>query len=373
MPALGKLRALTVPLVVVVLALCGGLAVTVLTRETDASRQSQIQIKSVLFSLAALENDPFGASPQAGGSPSRARAAIAADEGTLTADVGGLLAAGSAPGPLRQVPLSLRRLRPTVQQIYEIGATTGYVGARLNRLQGTIARQVAATTALLTDAARTYSGRAARSRQRADIGIWLTIAALLASFGFFYRRATLARSGAERLSNENERLLELSRDEAITDPLTGLGNRRAYKQALEAILPAVDADRELLVVMFDLNGFKRFNDTFGHPAGDALLSRLAGRLKQRTASLGTAYRMGGDEFCLIAVIDAAQGPALVETAVEALTDRGEGWAVTCSWGVAWIPADASGAGQALRIADERMYAQKSAGRRPASRFPSSQV
>ena len=54
-----------------------------------------------------------------------------------------------------------------------------------------------------------------------------------------------------------------------------------------------------MLALFDLDGFKHYNDTFGHPAGDALLERLGGNLARLVAGRGRAYRMGGDEFCAL--------------------------------------------------------------------------
>ncbi len=344
-------------MLVAVVALFAAGAVVVLVHHATSSRNAQIETKSLQSALAALQAAPFGANPRSGGSPSRARAAINADEGMLHADVMSLIDAGSPPVSLRKVPGSLALLTPTVQQIYKIGVASDY-GERVDKVQPLEARQVGSTMALLTSADRTYSDRAARSERLAVIGSSAAILGLLLVFGFFYHRATSARSVAEGLVAENERLLERSRDEAITDPLTGLGNRRAFKRDLEAVLPTVTPVRELLVGMFDLDGFKQYNDTFGHAAGDALLSRLSARLQQETGPSATAYRMGGDEFCVIAQTSSEQEQALVDAAVSALSDRGEGWEVGCSWGVAWMPSEADGASQALRLADERMYAQK---------------
>jgi diguanylate cyclase (GGDEF)-like protein len=109
--------------------------------------------------------------------------------------------------------------------------------------------------------------------------------------------------------------------------------------------------------MFDLDGFKQYNDTFGHGAGDALLARFAQRLRDAAGS-ATAYRMGGDEFCVLAQVSITNGGELVHSVVGALSDTGEGWQVGCSWGVSWMPSEATGPSDALRLADERMYAQK---------------
>jgi diguanylate cyclase (GGDEF)-like protein len=153
---------------------------------------------------------------------------------------------------------------------------------------------------------------------------------------------------------ENARLLEDSRREALTDSLTGLANRRKLLLDLEDELDrAQDGDRRMLA-LFDLNGFKSYNDSFGHPAGDALLSRLAGKLAAAVAPTGDAYRMGGDEFC---VLLPASEPAL-HRAAKALSESGEGFAVTTAYGMALLPDDAATVSTALSVADERLYAHK---------------
>jgi two-component system cell cycle response regulator len=152
---------------------------------------------------------------------------------------------------------------------------------------------------------------------------------------------------------ENAELLEASRHEALTDALTGLGNRRKLLLHLEAELAHAHGEQRMLA-LFDLNGFKTYNDTFGHPAGDALLSRLAGKLAVAVAPNGEAYRMGGDEFC--ALLPASE-PELHRVA-KALCETGDGFAVTSAYGAAVIPTDASTVSDALSVADERLYAHK---------------
>ncbi|HEU5404650.1 MAG TPA: GGDEF domain-containing protein, partial [Gaiellaceae bacterium] len=98
---------------------------------------------------------------------------------------------------------------------------------------------------------------------------------------------------------ENAQLLEASRHEALTDALTGLPNRRKLLLDLQDELDRARSGERRMLALFDLNGFKDYNDTFGHPAGDALLSRLAAKLAAAAAPLGVAYRMGGDEFCVL--------------------------------------------------------------------------
>jgi diguanylate cyclase (GGDEF)-like protein len=166
---------------------------------------------------------------------------------------------------------------------------------------------------------------------------------------------------------QNVAMLRASRAEALTDHLTELGNRRALGRRLEALLPEVTPERPLVLALFDLDGFKHYNDTFGHPAGDALLVRLGRNLAAALEARGEAFRMGGDEFCAL-FEPGADGPdPLVKGAAAALSDHGEGFTIGCSYGAIVLPTEARAAADALRIADQRMYAQKNAGRLSAGR------
>jgi diguanylate cyclase (GGDEF)-like protein len=157
------------------------------------------------------------------------------------------------------------------------------------------------------------------------------------------------------------------REAAETDPLTGLGNRRALMAELEARAPGASADEPLMLALFDLDGFKAYNDAFGHPAGDAVLARLAGRLTATLGGDGRAYRMGGDEFCVLATATPARAMDIVDAASEALTDEGDGFWIGASRGTVLVPVDTDDPHEALRIADTRMYARKSLGRTSAGR------
>ena len=120
------------------------------------------------------------------------------------------------------------------------------------------------------------------------------------------------------------------------------------------------------LALFDLNGFKDYNDSFGHPVGDALLVRLGAALAQAVAPFGgRAYRPGGDEFCVIA--GAAGRQAIEEAASSALSESGEGFAISSAFGSVVIPHDAGDAVEAMRKADQAMYAQKHSGRATAGR------
>jgi diguanylate cyclase (GGDEF)-like protein len=160
--------------------------------------------------------------------------------------------------------------------------------------------------------------------------------------------------------------LELDRA-ANSDGLTGLGNRRRLMADFASEIEHATAERPLLIAFFDLDGFKAYNDAYGHPAGDALLTRLGSRLSFAVAGRAKAYRMGGDEFCVLASVDGRNsGLDLVATAAEALSEQGEGFVVSSSWGAALLPLDAEDAETAFHLVDERMYAQKASSRASAS-------
>jgi two-component system, cell cycle response regulator len=161
---------------------------------------------------------------------------------------------------------------------------------------------------------------------------------------------------------DNARLLRASQDEALEDALTGLGNRRALLADLERRLALAREEFPFTLVLFDLDGFKQYNDVFGHPSGDALLRRLGAKLESHLGDTGRVYRIGGDEFC--ALIDAPAGDpdAHVEAAAAALFEEGDGFTIGCSHGAALLPTEAQDTSTALTIADQRMYAAKRIGR-----------
>jgi diguanylate cyclase (GGDEF)-like protein len=154
---------------------------------------------------------------------------------------------------------------------------------------------------------------------------------------------------------------------ALNDSLTGLGNRHRLMEDLAARLRHATSERPLVLALLDLDGFKIYNDTFGHPAGDALLSRLGRKLEDATKKLGEAYRMGGDEFCVIAETGAEGINELVAEATVALSEQGDGFSISASAGSVLMPQESADVSKALRIADRRMYLHKSRRRTSASR------
>lgn len=150
-----------------------------------------------------------------------------------------------------------------------------------------------------------------------------------------------------------------SAQESRTDELTGLPNRRALMTDLEdAITRPAPAGSLRLLALFDLDGFKLYNDTFGHPAGDALLARLGERLGRFATSKGRAYRLGGDEFCLLAECTAAEVDVIIAGAGAALSEHGEGFTIGASQGNVVLPSEAASVKEAMQLADRRMYANK---------------
>jgi diguanylate cyclase (GGDEF)-like protein/PAS domain S-box-containing protein len=146
--------------------------------------------------------------------------------------------------------------------------------------------------------------------------------------------------------------------QALHDPLTGLGNRRGLLADLELRLLEATTGRPLQLLLFDLDGFKTYNDSFGHPAGDALLVRLAGRLDAVLEGRASAYRVDGDEFCVLSHTGAADRESIARLAADALAEHGDGFSVGASYGSVLLPGDATSATDALREADRRMYASK---------------
>jgi diguanylate cyclase (GGDEF)-like protein len=161
--------------------------------------------------------------------------------------------------------------------------------------------------------------------------------------------SAVARMGAA--FRANVRMLRASRREAVTDALTGLGNRRRLMEDLDGAMHSGE-----LLALFDLDGFKKYNDTFGHPAGDALLKRLGGRLADSVEPHGRAYRMGGDEFCVL-IAGGAHDVALA-AASTALCETGQGFVIGASYGTVVPSRDAATAAEALQVADQRMYGHK---------------
>lgn len=167
------------------------------------------------------------------------------------------------------------------------------------------------------------------------------------------------------LFSENLRLAAVNSRQAMTDPLTGLGNRRQLLDDLRDAIHAGTPERPWTLLIFDLDSFKAYNDSFGHPAGDALLVRLGRRLAASVEPQGEAYRLGGDEFCALLRPGACEHSELCEAAVESLQDGREHVRIGASHGSVGLPGEALDVSAALQVADRRLYALKRQRRRAA--------
>jgi diguanylate cyclase (GGDEF)-like protein len=156
---------------------------------------------------------------------------------------------------------------------------------------------------------------------------------------------------------------------AVTDPLTGLYNRRLFSEAFEKELNrARRYGSHLGLVILDLHRFKEVNDKHGHPRGDEVLRAAATTLKKALRTSDSAFRIGGDEFALLLPqTDADQALALsrrVETVfAETLRALQLSVSVNMDHGVAVFPQDGEQADQLIRVADERLYRLKHANHR----------
>ncbi len=185
----------------------------------------------------------------------------------------------------------------------------------------------------------------------------------------------LARQAAavgERISLAlaNLRLREVLRNQSIRDPLTGLFNRRYMEESLEReVHRAARNDECVTLLLLDIDHFKRFNDTFGHQAGDTLLRALGDFLSQRTRGQDVACRYGGEEFVLIlagAPIDAASKRAeLLREDLKQLTVQHAGQVlgrISVSIGISAFPGNGATTEELVRAADQALYRAKREGR-----------
>ncbi len=158
-----------------------------------------------------------------------------------------------------------------------------------------------------------------------------------------------------------QQLLEM----AYRDPLTGLGNRKAFDEQLgQALLRAGSGGSELALLYLDLDRFKEVNDRFGHDVGDALLRTVAERVRSTLRQPDKAYRLGGDEFAVLLEDSQENNPQrlaerLLAALVQPIALNGERIDfVTPSIGIALYPRHAGDAEGLVRAADSAMYEAK---------------
>jgi diguanylate cyclase (GGDEF)-like protein len=173
-----------------------------------------------------------------------------------------------------------------------------------------------------------------------------------------------------RAMQELERTLIGLREQAITDPLTGLYNRRYLWEFLRREwVRAKRKDESLAVIMIDLDHFKRINDAHGHQAGDFVLVAVAGLLRNQIRSSDIVCRYGGEEFALVLPEASLENVRLraehVRAAIKRLDLKHQNvplGGVTASLGVALFPHHADNPDSLIRAADEALYEAKHTGR-----------
>jgi diguanylate cyclase (GGDEF)-like protein len=176
-------------------------------------------------------------------------------------------------------------------------------------------------------------------------------------------------AGFNQMLVEIERRQSLLEDQAVTDELTGLPNRRLLADRLAHALSGAEREQSMLALLYlDLDGFKLVNDTLGHSAGDFLLQEVAGRLQRRTRASDTLARIGGDEFTVLAShIRNTEEAELVARELLAQLEtpfalNGHKITLTASMGISLYPGDALDPEQLIQHADTAMYVAKSSGK-----------
>ena len=162
---------------------------------------------------------------------------------------------------------------------------------------------------------------------------------------------------------EDARLFEQVRTLSITDPLTGLANRRQLDRELEREFSAARRGRRLVAVMFDLDEFKEHNDRYGHLAGDRALKHFADALNATMRAMNLAARFGGDEFfALLADSDPAGAQIFVDRVTErfhAIMRETGNPTLNVSAGIAEFKADMHSPAELIEAADRALYISKS--------------
>jgi diguanylate cyclase (GGDEF)-like protein/PAS domain S-box-containing protein len=177
-------------------------------------------------------------------------------------------------------------------------------------------------------------------------------------------------AGQVALSLASLRLAEKLRDQSIRDPLTGLFNRRFMQESLDRELHRAKRKKHSVAVVFlDLDHFKKFNDTFGHDAGDAVLREMADAFRKHFRGDDIICRYGGEEFAVIlpesSAQDAMKRTAALREGLKKISIRNRGQLldrVTISVGIAAFPEHGQTVEELLHIADQCLYQSKAQGR-----------
>ena len=170
---------------------------------------------------------------------------------------------------------------------------------------------------------------------------------------------------------ELEAVQETLRQLAVTDGLTELYNYRFFKEQLnQEVARAERHELNVSIAMIDIDYFKHYNDTHGHPAGDIVLKKIAQLLHDNIRRIDVAARYGGEEFALILVESDKQAASFVANKIKNLIEQHQfnfeetqpNGKLTISMGVATFPQDGTTPEDLVELADKRLYCAKKDGR-----------
>jgi diguanylate cyclase (GGDEF)-like protein len=345
--------------------------VVFLHTRADAARQDQVRVEQIASASDSLATVPLVALYASFG---QGEQLLKGSASTIKAQLALLPQAG----PSRQLATirvssdayesGLSRVLPLLHLLEQrSGNRVGLLSAlRLvpsyAREQRRLVGEIRTLKAATAGAERFYAAAAHARNNEAYVGSVLAVLLSCLGFSAVFRSLSRSRTVAQALAAENARLLVRSRAEAETDALTGLSNRRKLMVDLQDALEKRAVGHRVMLGLFDLDGFKDANDTFGHPAGDRLLERLSAALAAAAAPDATAYRMGGDEFCVIRSGVEFDPDETLTKCRAALTLSEIGISISSSYGSVLIPDEADTVEDALRVADQRLYAAKALSR-----------
>ena len=177
------------------------------------------------------------------------------------------------------------------------------------------------------------------------------------------------RSRILKRENELQRTSDLLKTEAEVDALTQIGNRRLFEREL---LRSIQAKRPFTLYIIDIDDFKKINDTYGHPAGDAVLHETGRRLNDLKTRAFVPYRFGGDEFTVMefsenASVSGSAGPTIQKIFLPEVVTEDKRIQVHISLGSADYPEDAANAEDLIHNADKALYLAKTSGKDKAVR------
>jgi diguanylate cyclase (GGDEF)-like protein len=271
----------------------------------------------------------------------------------------------------------------TCEADYGLIALSGHAGAEAESGTGTGSVQEAALAAeqralrengpveVSEDGAHAFASSLGRIADATTPLGAMTIARAGQPFNATEREVFLYLVGQAAASVENLALHELVAEQAVTDDLTGLANKRAFRDLMDR--EAARAQRfghDLSLLILDIDNFKKVNDTYGHPQGDEVLKAIGRILAEESRGIDFPARYGGEEFIVALPETGTQGAAEVgerireriEDEVVPLLDGGGELRMTASLGLATLPGVAANATDLIAKADEALYEAKRSGK-----------